>query len=59
MKTRNYAKRQMTWFRKIEHLSLLPVNDLTENVHIVQKATDVLLEKNFFKKSHKTTCNHG
>jgi tRNA dimethylallyltransferase len=51
MKTRNYAKRQLTWFRKIEQLNWLVMNDFAEYVHILQKATSVLCDKFFLKKS--------
>jgi len=49
-KTRNYAKRQMTWFRKFEHGHALFLNETTPNVHVFQKATAILELQNFLKK---------
>ncbi|MCL1832290.1 MAG: tRNA (adenosine(37)-N6)-dimethylallyltransferase MiaA [Oscillospiraceae bacterium] len=50
MKTRNYAKRQMTWFRRFKCINKIYVNDFTQNVHVLQKTSDVLCSKNFLKK---------
>ncbi|MCL1881829.1 MAG: tRNA (adenosine(37)-N6)-dimethylallyltransferase MiaA [Oscillospiraceae bacterium] len=52
MKTRNYAKRQLTWFRKNEQIHRLFVNENTKYVHIFQKAS-VVLESEFFSQKTK------
>ncbi|MCL2036999.1 MAG: tRNA (adenosine(37)-N6)-dimethylallyltransferase MiaA [Oscillospiraceae bacterium] len=47
MKTRNYAKRQLTWFRKRECINWLHMNDITEYACILEKAK--FLAENFLR----------
>ena len=49
-KTRNYAKRQMTWFRKIERLNPLYVNENSRTVHVLESVSAVLKTAKFRKK---------
>jgi tRNA dimethylallyltransferase len=41
-KTRNYAKRQLTWFRKNEHIQWLYMNKITDCDKILEKSINAL-----------------